>query len=46
MSPALSGAVLLLSGERKGLKRRRLGLDRGKKVYYILYKLIEMIRCF
>jgi hypothetical protein len=37
MSPAPSGAflVLVLSGERKELKRRRLGLDRGKKVYYI-----------
>jgi hypothetical protein len=48
MSPALSGAFLglVLSGERKELKRRRLGLDRGKKVYYILYKLIEMIRLF
>jgi len=46
MSPALSGAVLLLSGERKGLKRRRLGLDRGKKVYYIIYKPIKVMRCF
>jgi hypothetical protein len=25
---------------------RVVGLDRGKKVYYILYKLIEMIRMF